>query len=221
MGNIRTKTATTPTTKGIKAQTSKVSIVMAARICFASKGLFDATMDDIQAAAGVSRGKMYYHFKNKDEIVQTVIEENLGAMALRIEAIVAQSREQHLTFENILVELTSFAEQITFGPGKGMAFHVWSYAMINEPVRAMLGVFFRRIRALLEQEIDTLQQLGKLPQAVQPKEAATALFGLIIPGFTVQRSFLENEAIDAKTYIKTIFSVFGLQSTAAGGMTPD
>ena len=158
MGNIRTKTATTPITKGIKAQTSKGSIVMAARICFASKGLFDATMDDIQAAAGVSRGKMYYHFKNKDEIVQTVIEENLGAMALRIEAIVAQSREQNLTFENILIELTSFAEQITFGPGRGMAFHVWSYAMINEPVRAMLGVFFRRIRALLEQKIDTLQR---------------------------------------------------------------
>lgn len=194
--------------KGLKAQASKAAIVSAARGCFAAKGLFDASMDDIQTAANISRGSLYYHFKSKDEIIQTVIEQNLGLMASRIEAIVIQSQEQHLALDGILIELTSFSEQITFGPGKGMAFHVWSYAMIHTEIKEIMVEFFNRIQFLLEQVIKGLQKQGHLPKKLKTKEAATALFGLIIPGFTVQRSFMTERSIDAKTYIKAICSIF-------------
>lgn len=190
--------------KGAKAQASKDAIVAAARGCFASKGLFDASMDDIQTAANISRGSLYYHFKSKDEIIKTVIEQNLGLMASRVEAIVNESQEKQLTFEDILVELTSFAEQITFGPGKGMAFHVWSYAMINEEIKVIMVAFFHRIQSALEQVVKALQKRGQIPKKIKAKDAATALFGVVIPGFTVQRSFMSDRSIDAKTYIKVI-----------------
>lgn len=199
-------------TKGLKAQASKAAIVMAARNCFAAKGIFEASLDDIQKQANTSRGALYYHFKNKDEIIKTVIEENLGAMLKRIETIVLQSQEKHLTFENILIELTSFAEQITMGPGKGMAFHVWSYSMINEDIKNIMVIFFNQIQLLLEKEIKTLQKTGQLPKKIKAKLAATALFGLIIPGFTVQRCFMDSNSIDAKTYIRSIISLFDFEN---------
>jgi AcrR family transcriptional regulator len=191
--------------KGYKARTSKASIVMAARNCFAAKGLFDTRMDEIQHLANVSRGALYYHFKSKDEIIKTVIEENLGAFAGRVEAIISLSNDKDLSFPDILIELTSFAEQITFGPGRGMAFHVWSYAMLNEEVREIMVAFFNRICSLLEVQIKASQKKGGLPKTVKPKDAAVALFGLIIPGFTVQRCFLGGQSICAETYIKTVF----------------
>jgi AcrR family transcriptional regulator len=191
--------------KGDKARASKAAIVMAARSCFAAKGLFDTRMDEIQHLANVSRGALYYHFKSKDEIIKTVIEENLGGFAGRVETIISMSNDKELSLINILIELTSFAEQITFGPGRGMAFHVWSYSMLNEEVREIMVAFFNRICSLLEQQIKTLQQKGELPKTVKPKDAAVALFGLIIPGFTVQRCFLGDQSISAKTYIKTVF----------------
>ena len=194
--------------KGSKAQASKTAIVVAARGCFAAKGLFDSSMQDIQTAAGISRGALYYHFKSKDEIIKTVIEQNLGLMASRIETIVRESEKNQLTLENILIELTAFAEQITFGPGRGMAFHVWSYAMINNEIRQIMVDFFNRIQSLLEQVINVLQNKGHISKKLAANVAATALFGLIIPGFTVQRSFLAERSIDAKTYIETMFTVF-------------
>ena len=206
-------TITTEPTKsskpnGSKAQASKAAIVAAARSCFAAKGLFDASMDDIQNTANISRGSLYYHFKSKDEIIKTVIEQNLGLMASRVEAIVNKSNEKHLAFEAILIELTLFSEQITFGPGRGMAFHVWSYAMISEEIKGIMVEFFNRIQSLLEQVIKALQKLGDIPKRIKARDAATALFGLIIPGFTVQRSFMSERSIDAKTYIKVICALF-------------
>lgn len=209
---MKPTTTTEPTKslkpKGSKAQASKAAIVAAARSCFAAKGLFDASMDDIQNAANISRGSLYYHFKSKDEIIKTVIEQNLGLMASRVEAIVKESNEKHLAFEAILIELTLFSEQITFGPGRGMAFHVWSYAMINEEIKGIMVEFFNRIQALLEQVIKALQKHGDIPKRIKARDAATALFGLIIPGFTVQRSFMSERSVDAKTYIKVICALF-------------
>ena len=191
--------------KGDKAKASKAAIVIAARSCFAAKGLFDTRMDEIQRLANVSRGALYYHFKSKDEIIRTVIEENLGGFAGRVETIISLSNDKELSFTNILIELTSFAEQITFGPGRGMAFHVWSYSMLNEGVREIMVAHFSRICSLLEEQIKTLQKKGDIPKTVKPKDAAVALFGLIIPGFTVQRCFLGDRSISAETYIKTVF----------------
>ncbi len=199
---------TSPPAKGAKAQASKESIIAAARSCFAAKGLFNSSMDDIQTAANISRGSLYYHFKSKDEIIKTVIEQNLGLMALRVEAIVSESHEKHSLFEDILIELTSFAEQITFGPGRGMAFHVWSYAMINEEIKVIMMEYFNRIQSSLEQVVKALQRQGQIPKKIKAKDAATALFGLVIPGFTVQRSFMSDRSIDAKTYIKVICAFF-------------
>lgn len=200
---------TPPPQKGAKAAANKAAIVMAARGCFAAKGLFDASMDDIQNAANTSRGSLYYHFKSKEEILQTVIDENLGALVIRINQIIQDSTENNLSFEQIMIELVSLTEQITFGPGKGMAFHCWSYSMVNEEICTIMMKYFALIRQALEKEIEVLQKLGRLPKTVKANEAASLLFGLMISGFTVQRKFLGNESIDPKTYIKTIISVFG------------
>jgi AcrR family transcriptional regulator len=58
-----------------QAQQTKESILMAALDCFSSKGFFNTSLDDIAKTAEVTRGAVYWHFKNKAEIFDALHEE--------------------------------------------------------------------------------------------------------------------------------------------------
>lgn len=46
----------------------RIQILDAAAKCFAEKGFHEATMDDIVAASGLSKGSLYWHFENKRDL---------------------------------------------------------------------------------------------------------------------------------------------------------
>jgi len=179
-------------------------ILMAARGCFAKQGFAGTSMKDIQLAADCSRGNLYHHFKAKEEIVQIITEQNLGRFCDRIEAILKESDERDLSLLEIIEELASFAEEITKGPGKGIAFHVWSLSMVEPEVRKTMLIYFERIRSGLEKKIILLMKKGKMKKDKNTEQLSVALFGLVIPGFTVQSVFMDEKAIDSAQYAKSL-----------------
>jgi len=58
-----------------QAQKTKESILLAALDCFSTKGFFNTSLDDIAQAADVTRGAVYWHFKNKAEIFDALHEQ--------------------------------------------------------------------------------------------------------------------------------------------------
>jgi TetR/AcrR family transcriptional repressor of uid operon len=183
-------------------------ILMAARACFAKQGFAGTSMKDIQLAAECSRGNLYHHFKVKEEIVQIITAQNLGRFSDRIETILKESDERDLSLLEIIQELASFAEEITKGPGKGTAFHVWSLSMVEPEVRKTMLIYFERIRSGLEQKIILLMQKGKIQKVRNTEQLSVALFGLVIPGFTVQSVFMDEKAIDSAQYAKSLNLLF-------------
>ena len=179
-------------------------ILMAARACFANQGFAGTSMKDIQLAADCSRGNLYHHFKAKEEIVQIITEQNLGRFCDRVETILKESDERDLSLLEIIEELASFAEEITKGPGKGIAFHVWSLSMVEPEVRKTMLIYFERIRSGLEQKIILLMKKGKLQKNKNTQQLSVALFGLVIPGFTVQSVFMDEKAIDSLQYAESL-----------------
>ncbi len=179
-------------------------ILMAARTCFAKQGFAGTSMKDIQLAADCSRGNLYHHFKAKEEIVQIITAQNLGRFCDRIETILKESDERDLSLLEIIQELASFAEEITKGPGKGIAFHVWSLSVVEPEVLKTMLIYFERIRSGLEQKIVLLMKKGKLKKDKNTQPLSVALFGLVIPGFTVQSVFMDEKAIDSAQYAKSL-----------------
>ena len=179
-------------------------ILMAARACFARQGFAGTSMKDIQLAADCSRGNLYHHFKAKEEIVQIITAQNLGRFCYRIETILKESDEGDLSLLEIIEELASFAEEITKGPGKGFAFHVWSLSMVEPEVRKTMLIYFERIRSGLEQKIILLMKKGKLKKNKNTEQLSVALFGLVIPGFTVQSVFMDEKSIDSAKYVRSL-----------------
>ncbi len=62
----------------------KQQILQSATLVFARLGFNKATMDDIVAESGLSKGTLYWYFKSKDEIIIAILDgffnEELGAL---------------------------------------------------------------------------------------------------------------------------------------------
>ena len=176
-------------------------ILMAARECFAKRGFSGTSIKDIQQASGFSRGNLYHHFKTKEEIVHIIITQNLGRFCDRIEAILTKTDSEQLAFKDVLKELAAFAEEITKGPGKGMAFHVWSLSVVDSDIKNTVLIYFDRICSALEKQVVLQQSKGIIAKNKNSKELAKALFGIVVPGFTVQSVLMDQASINANTYI--------------------
>lgn len=201
-----------------KGVASKANILMAARMCFSSKGFTATSLSDIEQAAKVSRGVIYHYFSSKDEMIQDITRENLGKMAARIEDDLLALRLGGLgSLVNILRKLVGFAEQITLGPGRAMSLHVWSLATLNADVNATLVEFFEKIRLLLKQELQFLQTAGDYPADADLDQLSSAFFATLIPGFIVQRLFLGDKSLAADAYANSVVELFTKNSETGAG----
>jgi AcrR family transcriptional regulator len=187
---------------------AKEKIINAARVCFARQGFAGTSIKDIQEASGFSRGNLYHHFKTKEEIVQIIIEQNLGIFLSRIKTILDSLENSGLRLSDVIEELASFAEEITKGPGKGMAFHVWSLAMVDVDVRKTMVDFFEQIRLALEEKLKILIKQGEIPKNQNPQTLSVALFGIVIPGFTLQSVYMDEKSIHAAEYANALKALF-------------
>jgi len=181
------------TKKYAKSVASKANILLAARACFAQRGFFETSMTDIETAAQTSRGVLYHHFESKDQIILTIIAENLGNAAAKIEgdlALIRTTGEGDL--KQLLVNTLKMVESITMGPGKAMSLHVWSLSMLRPDVKVYTIDFFERIRTALKLQLEELQKIKKIDSTANLDALSTALFAVQIPGYVVQRLFLEN-----------------------------
>lgn len=62
-------------------------LIQAARKAFAEKGYANASMDDLTAAVGLTRGALYHNFGDKRGLLQAVVDRIDGEMAARAQAI--------------------------------------------------------------------------------------------------------------------------------------
>jgi len=187
---------------------SREKILMAARDCFARQGFAGTSMADIQNECGYSRGNLYHHFKTKEEIVQIIITQNLGRFCNQVNQTLTEQKNPDLSLENVIHELAHLAEKITKGPGRGMAFHVWSLAMVDPDIRTTMQACFEDIRRALETKVIALIDKGKIAKTNHTQELSVALFGLVIPAFTLQSVFMEGKAINSKQYSKALQDLF-------------
>ena len=115
-----------------KKSKTRNQILQAALSCFADKGYYQTTMDDIVAASGLSKGSLYWHFKSKQELFIALVEwffnevnedvfhawteEMSAADKIRSMMMVAlESSEQLIPFFNVFLDFwarTSEDEQL-------------------------------------------------------------------------------------------------------------
>ncbi len=73
---------------------TRAKLIQAARKAFAAKGYAGASMDDLTAEAGLTRGALYHNFGDKKGLLQAVIDQIDAEMLTRMR--IAQERAQTL-----------------------------------------------------------------------------------------------------------------------------
>lgn len=77
-------------TRAATMEENRQKLIAAGRKAFAEKGYAGASMDDLTADAGLTRGALYSNFGDKRGLLAAVVEQIDGEMAARAEAIGAQ-----------------------------------------------------------------------------------------------------------------------------------
>ncbi|PKR54730.1 TetR/AcrR family transcriptional regulator [Thalassospira marina] len=86
---------------------NREKLINAARKAFAEKGFAAASMDDLTAAAGLTRGALYHNFGDKRGLLAAVVNQIDGEMAARAQAIGAQKDDP---WEGLLAEGEAYIE---------------------------------------------------------------------------------------------------------------
>lgn len=82
---------------------NRVKLIAAARKAFAQKGYAAASMDDLTAEVGLTRGALYHNFGNKKGLFAAVVEQIDTEMALRAKEAADQAEDvwQELLAEGV------------------------------------------------------------------------------------------------------------------------
>jgi AcrR family transcriptional regulator len=82
---------------------TRAKLISAARRAFGEKGYAEASMDDLTAEAGLTRGALYHHFGDKKGLLEAVVLQIDAEMAERLRAIsgAAPTRWEGFVQENI------------------------------------------------------------------------------------------------------------------------
>ncbi|BAQ43768.1 TetR family transcriptional regulator [Methylobacterium aquaticum] len=148
---------------------TRARLIQAARQAFATKGFAASSMDDLTAAAGLTRGALYHNFGDKKGLLQAVVDRIDAEMAARL-AVVGERAES--PWQGLLDEYRAYIE-MAVEPEIQRIVLLDGPAVLGDPStwpsqNACLAETTRRIRALVAE--------GAIPP-VDPEAAARLLNG--------------------------------------------
>lgn len=88
-------------------EANRTRLIAAARAAFAAHGFAGASMDELTAAAGLTRGALYHGFGDKKGLLAAVVAQVDGEMAARARAAASAARDD---WDALLAEAAAYIE---------------------------------------------------------------------------------------------------------------
>ncbi len=102
---------------------------------FRSKGFERTTVRDLAGAVGIQSGSIFHHFKSKDEILQSVMEETVIFNTALMRAALAEAGS---TRERVLALIRCELQSIMGGTGEAMGILVYEWRSLSDEGRAYI-----------------------------------------------------------------------------------
>ena len=179
----------------------KNQILEAALVVFAEKGFEKARMDDIVAESGLSKGTLYWYFKNKEDIIINLINQIIFRDEFKLLEAVAHSdapAQEALTkfMETILADLKKIE------PFYPIFYEIYAMATRSKVFKKFFEEYMLRYLELLTPIIAKGIEEGSYKD-VDPETVAVALGGLIEG--TLLLKIYSPEKIDPEKHIRAGF----------------
>jgi AcrR family transcriptional regulator len=157
-----------------------------ATILFMHQGVAQTTLNDIAAEAGMTRGAVYWHFDNKDAVIQALWERNASILhetfTNELRHLDPANSAQH--FRKVIKQLVrSVVEQPEIGQVIGIVMHSVEFTEEKTDLQRFLNNKHQVIHEVMEEALETLHRRDALRSQLPPKLLAQStlcyLLGLI------------------------------------------
>lgn len=182
-----------------KAQT-RASLIEAAREVFSKQGFHAASLDQIAEAAGYTKGAIYAHFSNKEDLYLALLDKHLDDVKTNVEI----SLESGISFKEIQEELESefFRELETFREWGILTLEFFSHAMRSETVRKRLCQRLHQALFDIEQSVLKREKARQKQLPLPAKEVA--IFLLCFTNGIDIMAMVDSDPLYAKVFSQTL-----------------
>ena len=170
-----------------KGERTRARIVEEAAALIHERGVAGTTLEDVRAAAGVSGSQLYHYFRDKNELVQAVIDFQADTIVNHNRNALGSAKGVE-AWRNMLVT----GVKHTQGTGGCALGSLSGQLAENDPeARARIAAGFDHWAATIAEGLKTLHADGKLPPDIDLEALATTLLATVQGGLLlaqVQRS---------------------------------
>lgn len=181
--------AAVQTARGIK---TRRRIVGHATLLMYEKGYSKTTIDDVIAAAGVTKGSFYFHFSSKEELGYAVIENAsnhiLGSLK---KALDRPDLTPYQRIEAMLLETRGIVEAADCSRGCIMGNLALETSHINDGFRERIAQTFRSWSELIASELEKMKTAGELPPDFDCSEYADFAISALEGGIMISKVTLD------------------------------
>ena len=169
-----------------KGRATRDRILDAAAVLVFEVGVAGTTLDDVRAAAAVSKGQLYHYFADKDDLIHAVIDRTIQ------QVLDAQPQLAKLStwtaISSWLDDLVQLQVQRHAVGGCPIGSLAGELAETDELTRAELAGGFERWEAPLRRGLEQMRSEGKLRRNADPARLATATLAAIQGGLVLTQT---------------------------------
>lgn len=188
-------------------------MLQAAEGVFAEKGIQSATLDDIAAAAGLTKGAIYSNFASKQELFAALMEEHVAERMRRTAEIFEQSATTDEAIQDVGDKLLEFVQ--TDATWQRLLIEYAVHASRELDTRIGLRERRRELRESLGLMIERLSREHGFDLPFSPEECATVVLALS-NGFMIEGG-MDEDAVPPDLFGRVLAV---LVSEARGSTTP-
>jgi AcrR family transcriptional regulator len=168
--------------------------------CFARLGYQGTTIDRIARDAGVTKGAVYYHFRDKEELLFEAVKNRIGDFEQRVLAEMTPTQDA-LAMLGQVIDACFF--HATVSNHRRFIITLMVEALDTNPrLSAEFRNILRRMRTFVAGVIRRGQQRGTLREDVDPEAAAAMIAGGIM-GAEIQH-YQDPEEVDLRRVLDTL-----------------
>lgn len=159
-----------------KADRTRRQLLEAALRVIGRKGFAAATVDEIVREAGVSKGVAYYHFKNKESLVENIIAQEIATIEGLLKDVV--DREGDPT-RALVSMLQAFAEHLFDHQdlARLLSTEIWRGGRAwSQQMRSGL----QAVIDMVSRELQRGKEMGTVRESVDPTFAAASIVGMVV-----------------------------------------
>ncbi|MFZ0547246.1 MAG: TetR/AcrR family transcriptional regulator [Candidatus Promineifilaceae bacterium] len=181
----------------------KNQIIAAATAVFAEKGFYEARMDDIVEASGLSKGTLYWYFDSKDAIIFAILDDFFNQELAGMEQLASAEISAGEKIKLLIQQMTLDVHALTIYQSIALEF----YALANrrEEVRLTLLDYFKTFQIGIGQLIQQGINEGEF-RLVDPTLMAGVLISQL-EGVVLLWAF-DPQNFDLQTYTTTSIDLF-------------